>query len=36
MAIEVSRSNCEKVYALVESDTEKEQGGLFVSDYAEK
>ena len=36
MAIEVSRSNREKVYALIESDTEKEQGGLFVSDDAEK
>lgn len=32
MAIEVSRSNPEKVYALIESDTQKEQGGLFVSD----
>ncbi|ULQ56205.1 hypothetical protein KJS94_16265 [Flavihumibacter rivuli] len=31
MAIEVSRANSKKVYALVESDTEKEQGGLFVS-----
>lgn len=31
MSIEVSRANSEKVYALVESDTEKEQGGLFVS-----
>ena len=31
MAISVSRANSEKVYALVESDTQKEQGGLFVS-----
>ena len=31
MGISVCRSNPEKVYALVESDTEKEQGGLFVS-----
>ena len=31
MAIAVSRSNPDKVYALVESDTWKEQGGLFVS-----
>lgn len=31
MAVSVSRVNPDKVYALVESDTEKEQGGLFVS-----
>lgn len=31
MAIAVSRSNPEKVYALIESDSEKEAGGLFVS-----
>ncbi len=31
MAIAVSRSNSEKVYALVESDSNKELGGLFVS-----
>lgn len=31
MAIAVSRANPEKVYALVESDTEKDKGGLFVS-----
>jgi photosystem II stability/assembly factor-like uncharacterized protein len=31
MGISVSKANSEKVYALVESDTEKEQGGLFVS-----
>ena len=36
MAIEVSRANSEKVYALVESDTQKEQGGLFVSEDAGK
>lgn len=31
MAISVCRSNPEKVYALIESDTSKEAGGLFVS-----
>lgn len=31
MAIAVSRSNSDKVYALIESDSDKEQGGLFVS-----
>ena len=31
MAIAVSRSNPEKVYALIESDSNKEKGGLFVS-----
>jgi photosystem II stability/assembly factor-like uncharacterized protein len=31
MAIAVSRSNPEKVYALIESDSDKEAGGLFVS-----
>jgi photosystem II stability/assembly factor-like uncharacterized protein len=31
MSIAVSRSNPEKVYALIESDSEKEAGGLFVS-----
>ncbi len=36
MAIAVSRANPEKVYALIESDTEKEQGGLFVSENAGK
>lgn len=34
MSISVSRANSDKVYALVESDTEKEQGGLFVSNNA--
>jgi photosystem II stability/assembly factor-like uncharacterized protein len=34
MAIAVSRSNPEKVYALIESDSEKEAGGLFVSNDA--
>ena len=29
MSVSVCRSNPEKVYALVESDTQKEQGGLF-------
>jgi photosystem II stability/assembly factor-like uncharacterized protein len=36
MSIAVSRSNPEKVYALIESDSEKEAGGLFVSDDAGK
>ena len=36
MAIAVSRANSEKVYALIESDTQKEQGGLFVSEDAGK
>ena len=31
MAIAVSRSDPEKVYALIESDSDKEAGGLFVS-----
>ncbi|HTI12758.1 MAG TPA: hypothetical protein VL832_29535 [Puia sp.] len=31
MSIAVSGANSDKVYALIESDTEKEQGGLFVS-----
>jgi photosystem II stability/assembly factor-like uncharacterized protein len=34
MAIAVSRSNSDKVYALVESDSDKELGGLFVSNTA--
>jgi len=34
MSVSVSRANSEKVYALVESDTEKELGGLFVSNDA--
>ncbi|HEY5692580.1 MAG TPA: glycosyl hydrolase, partial [Cyclobacteriaceae bacterium] len=32
MSVSVCGSNPEKVYALVESDTQKEQGGLFVSE----
>ncbi|MBY0435402.1 MAG: glycosyl hydrolase [Cyclobacteriaceae bacterium] len=36
MAIAVSRANPEKVYALIESDTEKEMGGLFASSDAGK
>jgi photosystem II stability/assembly factor-like uncharacterized protein len=36
MAVAVCRSNSEKVYALVESDSEKELGGLFVSMNAGK
>jgi photosystem II stability/assembly factor-like uncharacterized protein len=31
MSIAVSRANSEKVFALIESDTQKETGGLFVS-----
>lgn len=31
MAIAVSRSNPDKVYALIESDSQEEKGGLFVS-----
>ncbi|MFM1794564.1 MAG: hypothetical protein RL642_949 [Bacteroidota bacterium] len=31
MGVSVSKANSEKVYALVESDTENDQGGLFVS-----
>jgi len=34
MGISVCRSNPEKLYALVESDTQKELGGLFVSENA--
>jgi len=34
MSIAVARSNSEKVYALIESDSEKEAGGLFVSQDA--
>jgi photosystem II stability/assembly factor-like uncharacterized protein len=34
MAISVSRANSSKVYALIESDSEKDLGGLFVSDDA--
>jgi photosystem II stability/assembly factor-like uncharacterized protein len=36
MAIAVSRSNSDKVYALIESDSEKGQGGLFVSENGGK
>jgi photosystem II stability/assembly factor-like uncharacterized protein len=36
MSVAVCRSNSEKVYALIESDSDKEQGGLFVSDNAGK
>jgi photosystem II stability/assembly factor-like uncharacterized protein len=36
MAIAVSRSNPDKVYALIESDSDQEKGGLFVSDNAGK
>ncbi|MDP2041711.1 MAG: glycosyl hydrolase [Algoriphagus sp.] len=34
MGISVSRANSNKVYALIESDTEKDLGGLFVSNDA--
>ncbi len=34
MAVSVSRANPDKVYALIESDSDKEQGGLFVSSDA--
>ena len=36
MAIAVSRSNGDKVYALIESDSNKDLGGLFVSNNAGK
>jgi len=36
MAIAVCRSNSERVYALIESDSDKELGGLFVSSNAGK
>jgi photosystem II stability/assembly factor-like uncharacterized protein len=36
MAVSVCRSNPEKVYALIESDSKKEAGGLFVSENAGK
>ena len=36
MSVSVCRSNPEKVYALVEGDTQKEKGGLFVSYNAGK
>ncbi len=36
MSIAVSRSNPDKVYALIESDSEKEAGGLFVSNNGGK
>ncbi len=36
MAIAVSRSNPEKVYALIESDSNKDDRGLYVSDNAGK
>ncbi|MEL6250830.1 MAG: glycosyl hydrolase [Bacteroidota bacterium] len=36
MAIAVSPANPEKVYALIESDSDKEKGGLFVSGNAGK
>ncbi|MEJ2162064.1 MAG: glycosyl hydrolase [Robiginitalea sp.] len=32
MAIAVSRANSKRVYAVIESDSKKEQGGLFVSE----
>lgn len=36
MAIAVCRSNSNKIYALIESDSEKELGGLFVSENGGK
>ncbi len=36
MAISVSRANPNKVYAVIESDSEKEQGGLFMSENGGK
>ena len=36
MSVAVCRSNSEKVYALIESDFEKEAGGLYVSENAGK
>ncbi len=36
MSIAVCRSNSEKIYALIESDSEKEDGGLYVSTDAGK
>lgn len=36
MSIAVCRSNAQKVYALIESDSDKEAGGLFVSNNAGK
>ena len=36
MSIAVCRSNSEKVYALIESDSEKEEGGLYMSSDAGK
>ncbi len=36
MAIAVSPANANKVYALIESDSEQDKGGLFVSDDAGK
>lgn len=36
MGIALSRANSEKVYVLAESDTEKEKGGLFVSNNGGK
>lgn len=36
MAISVSRANSDKVYALIESDSDKDLGGLFVSNNAGK
>jgi len=36
MSIAVCRSNPEKIYALIESDSEKEEGGLYMSEDAGK
>ena len=36
MSVSVSKANSNKIYLVVESDSQKEQGGLFVSDNAGK
>ncbi len=36
MSVSVSQANSDKIYLVVESDSEKEQGGLFVSEDAGK
>jgi len=36
MSVSVSKANSNKIYLVVESDSKKEQGGLFVSDNAGK
>ena len=36
MSVSVSKANSNKIYLVVESDSQKEQGGLFISDNAGK